>query len=663
MSSRVLRKLQGDKDFPNKLVDEKNSDLDSDLENNGAKKKKPLNVNRFNLLTQQSHSESEVKDDDDHETEVSLDVREPMEEGHDASRRKKKKKRRKKVETKASRRSSEDNMEADDIYDLPLDPEMPESSQLPSMESASSINELLQVTRKSLNPNTELKKKFGSRIVEGERSKRRGRGYVKSSWLVSPRDNWPPATKIGISMKYIETKPPDNVFFSFVHSPVYQQVEHKFLDAVETFNPDNVVAVINSHPYHVDALIQLSDMCKLSEDLQMAAELNERALYCLECAFHANFNLARGNCRLDYKQQENRPFFITLFKHMMFVGQRSCYRTSLELCKLILSLDPEGDPMGVLLCLDFYALRSAKYSWFISLFDLWESTRNLSQLPNFAFSVAMAYFLLAQERGGDSDLTSSADHYLQEALVYFPGALMPLLEKCLVQVDPIISGHPFFTTMAMKDVRMSLQQLIQLYVHRNYHLWKDQTLLDWLVANALQVVTRFQIQDPVFNEAQANRAKRYIELPRNLVRHFLLSDIKEVPGALPIDSQGAGMSFDPLPPLQSIDLYTRVERRSRAHDNSSVLSMFFRSALPNFNMNAPARNAGALDELRLMFSSERERESLQDLEEDRDILYSTIFGGIVMKGESVACQGMLRKLREMKQRGQWPWTSEVASHP
>ncbi|CAG2057844.1 unnamed protein product, partial [Timema podura] len=212
MSSRVLRKLQGDKDFPNKLVDEKNSDLDSDLENNGVKKKKPLNVNRFNLLTQQSHSESEVKEDDDHETEVSLDMREPMEEGHDASRRKKKKKRRKKVETKASRRSSEDNMEklelhsskieeselkADDIYDLPLDPEMPELSHLPSMESASSINELLQVTRKSLNPNTELKKKFGSRIVEGERSKRRGRGYVKSSWLVSPRDNWPPATKIG----------------------------------------------------------------------------------------------------------------------------------------------------------------------------------------------------------------------------------------------------------------------------------------------------------------------------------------------------------------------------------------------------------------------------------------------------------------------------------
>ena len=27
------------------------------------------------------------------------------------------------------------------------------------------------------------------------------------------------------------------------------------------------------HPYHVDSLLQLSEICKMSEDLQMAAEL------------------------------------------------------------------------------------------------------------------------------------------------------------------------------------------------------------------------------------------------------------------------------------------------------------------------------------------------------------------------------------------------------
>ena len=38
----------------------------------------------------------------------------------------------------------------------------------------------------------------------------------------------------------------------------------------------------------------------------MATELIERALYIMESAFHPSFNLASGNCRLQYKQQENR---------------------------------------------------------------------------------------------------------------------------------------------------------------------------------------------------------------------------------------------------------------------------------------------------------------------------------------------------------------------
>lgn len=64
----------------------------------------------------------------------------------------------------------------------------------------------------------------------------------------------------------------------------------------------------------------------------------------------------------------------------MFVGARACYRTALEFCKLLLSLDPEGDPLGVLLAVDFYALRAQKYEWLIKLASEWEPSRNLSQV-------------------------------------------------------------------------------------------------------------------------------------------------------------------------------------------------------------------------------------------------------------------------------------------
>lgn len=47
------------------------------------------------------------------------------------------------------------------------------------------------------------------------------------------------------------------------------------------------------------------------------------------------------------------------------MGQRACHRTALELCKVLLSLDPEGDPLAMVLVLDLYALRSRQFAWLL----------------------------------------------------------------------------------------------------------------------------------------------------------------------------------------------------------------------------------------------------------------------------------------------------------
>lgn len=52
------------------------------------------------------------------------------------------------------------------------------------------------------------------------------------------------------------------------------------------------------------------------------------------------------------------------------------------------------------------------------------------------------------------------------------------------------------------------------------------------------------------------------------------------------------MSFDPLPPTDSIDLYKGDTRRGGGGtDDSGTLSLFLRSLLPNFDANAPAAQA------------------------------------------------------------------------
>lgn len=597
MSSRVLRKLglQGEKDLT--CLADDGSDTEADFSSSGGAKKKQLNINRYDLLNQQSHSESEVKEDDDHETAGSLNAQEGATEAKEATRRKKKKKRKKPGKIPSNARSSEDNIEDEversvrEINELFGDNGgLVASHQVLETRPAACRKGVLSIEHRALNPNNEFKRIFGSKIIQSEQSKRRGRGrgHLKTTWLVSPKEHWPPVGKPGLSMSLVKSENGVH-YFTYEHSVNYQQVQLKFLDAVESLNPDNIVAIINTHPYHVDALIQLSDLCRLSEDLQMAAELIERALYCLECAFHPSFSLASGNCRLDYRRQENRALFIALFTHLTFVGGRACYRTALEFCKVLLSLDPDGDPLAVVLAIDFYALRAQKYDWLIQIASEWEATRNLSQLPNFAYSVAVAHFQLSANK--DVEL---AHHLLQNALIMFPAVLLPLLEKCGVQPDVRVSGHSFFT-LAQNNQSSALTQLTTLYVSRCYHVWKESELLPWLERNVHRVLDRVEANDPYVKECESKRTKRYPSLPYNIRRHIILSDLKDVPPTFSEGYQSPVLSFDPLPPADSINIYNRPQRL-RLYDNSSAFSIFFRSIMPNFYLNQPVSDEAATDE-------------------------------------------------------------------
>ncbi|CAH1169502.1 unnamed protein product [Phaedon cochleariae] len=589
MSSRVLRKLQGDKEkeFPDEV-----SDIETDTPMSGGARRKQLNINRYDLLNQQSHSESEVKEDDN-ETEAAKSC---GGETHEIKRKKKKKKKKSGKHTN-TQRSSEDNAEIDEVERsvrevnrLLGETYTPEATATTSVKQDKSTirKNSLSVQHKHLNPNNELKRIFGSKIIQSEHKRKNrggGRGHVKTTTMVNCKENYPNPSKSGLSMNYIENKN-GLLYFSYEHSQSYRQVQNRFLDAVESLNPDNIVSIINDNQYHIDSLIQLSDMCKLSEDLAMAAELIERALYCLEYVYHPLFNVAQGNCRLDYRRQENRALYITMFKHLMFVGGKACYRTSLEFCKLLLSLDPEGDPLAVVLAADFYAIRAREHHWLIDFVGEWENARNLMQLPNIAYSLAVAYFYV-----GDS---GTADALLQDALLTFPGVLLKLLDKCAVQIDARVAGHWYF--LGADDIKKqppALNQLILLYINRSYHIWKDSDLLPWLEKNVHEILDRVEKNDPIVKEIEAKRIKRYLgSLPQNISRHILLSDIK---GVSPVtdESNGPVMSFDPLPPKDSINIYTRAKRPLLSNNsNANPLGMFFRSLLPTFNPNLLEPNRG-----------------------------------------------------------------------
>ncbi|CAL8100993.1 unnamed protein product [Orchesella dallaii] len=621
MSNRVVKKVYGDKDKELKVSPDSEDEVPVAF---GASAVRAAR-NPYELLNELS--ESEAKEDDgqpDGEGHKSGDSSRMDDDASQGVAKKKKKRRRpgrsKKRATMGSGSDRAMDTELEDELTLQQrsrtrHPPSHHQSLLSKEKKEPAVSKELQafeqvfkIDNKLLNPEFELKKIFGAKVINYERGKQGQRRVYRQTRLIDPRDNWRSVVGAGISMSFVESNKQGYMYFKFEHNKEYQEVQKQFIRAVNTLNPDNIVTILKVHPYHIDSHIQLSDMAKSAEDMQVAAELIEGALYCLENAFHARFNLAVPSCRLDYKYQENRAFFVLLFKHLTFVGQRACHRTALELCKRLLSLDPDNDPLCTTLMVDFYAIKAGEARWLVDLYHYWEKSKNLLQLPNFAYSVGLAYHLLSTKKpestkttvekaGGNSsstqqspeDLAKQADKLIQYAILMFPSIILPLLEKCGIQVDTRTKSHNFFNAIAQNSQTRSLKLLCDLYVWRTHHVWKDSTVLAWLEKNVQACLDRVDAKDSIVRDYEEKRKRRYMAtIPRNIIRHVLLTDNKDLSVNLPPElSREPILNYDPLPPPDTIDIYNTRDLRSLEvtsnQPRNGLLSMLFRSFLYDLN--------------------------------------------------------------------------------
>ena len=78
--------------------------------------------------------------------------------------------------------------------------------------------------------------------------------------------------------------------------------------------------------------------------------------------------------------------------------------------------------------LDFYAIRAQQHAWFVEFVKNWDPKKNLAQLPNIAYSLALATFYSGNSAGKNNSTENpnlEADEKLQRALIDFPGKYVP----------------------------------------------------------------------------------------------------------------------------------------------------------------------------------------------------------------------------------------------
>lgn len=142
---------------------------------------------------------------------------------------------------------------------------------------------LMAVDLRRLKAEDELKSIFGARVIhaveveEGNRGggggahanphRRRGGAGASSSTsrlksvLVTPKDNWPPYRRgTGLSMECLGVDRDGAQVFRYVYNADYADAQRAYERAQASHNPNNLIALLRQYPWHVDALLALSDI-------------------------------------------------------------------------------------------------------------------------------------------------------------------------------------------------------------------------------------------------------------------------------------------------------------------------------------------------------------------------------------------------------------------
>uniref|UniRef100_A0A1I8AKY5 Transcription factor 25 n=1 Tax=Steinernema glaseri TaxID=37863 RepID=A0A1I8AKY5_9BILA len=552
MSSKHLRMKLLEKEENGNEVEESSGE-----EEEQQTRKAP--INRFAAL-------GLMEDDDDEEEEEKPSEVNPAPVSSAATEKKRKKNKNRKNKKKTNKKNDEDEERAPEGDD-----ETETLSAADAKERAKLYARYLAVDAQGVNAENEMKRLLGKAFGAasgGNNSKRRNATFVPGR-IVKAKPNWPPLVA-GLGTEVVREEN-GTTWFKFVHNNNYRELQQLFWAGEKSYDHSLIQMILQQNPFHLDSLLITANMMRVQEDVQVARDLIERGVYACDMSTNAPFFIFDPNHRLDYHQRENRAFFLLLHRLMRNAGDRRCFYTALQLCKLILLKDPDGDELATLLEIDTWALKAKEYWYVIDLFDNFTHKR-MDLLPNFLYSVALAYFRLGE------GYEQKASEALQRALLSFPTVLTQLLDKMGIQPDKSIDNNTEMNAFAHDKMTPGFKMLSDIYVHHSHELWKEPEVLAWLEAESTKIVPRFSKElKKEFREKKELMSRRFLGIPFNIMRHAVIYEIT---------TSGDRIITDPVPPLpeKSLEDYPMIlVAEEPQHIDDGFIAGFLNSLLPGYD--------------------------------------------------------------------------------
>ncbi|KRZ06094.1 Transcription factor 25 [Trichinella zimbabwensis] len=514
-----------------------------------------------------------TSDSDDDEKFVPVNGMENSKHANDFAKNQKKSKNRKKKAQKKkaeSKKPPQKILENDEDIDKIIE-EFKEMEVAPKEPPKLNLLKLLTVQYRNLQPENEYDRKRGVT--------RRDRMPRAAGRMVIAKPLWPALKFTGISMqRYNCALDPELLYFTFEYDDHYQIFEQN-LELSTVPSPDWIFRILARAPYHISALIQACECAVAAGQYDRAQEFAgtvmlivnlilsylERAIYAYESAEHCMFNVISGKCRLG--------FFIVLMKQLFFCMRRELYRTALEYAKVIYNLNPEEDPLAMVLVIDYLFLVNKEYETFVKFYTAKEKAVSLQSLPNMSYSIALARFFIAQKSGLQEDY-EAADKALLEAMVRFPTLLPALFNTLNLDYQPADYFSNWCYSKFFREDKSSLTLLYNLYMSRVAFVWKERRVAEWVERICRQFGQYMTEADSEFSKQMAEytiiRNRCYYGIPTNVLRHFYLLECRHMlSGTDEMRKIGLVHPCNPFPPPKK------------------VINMFNRGATPTVQILAP----------------------------------------------------------------------------
>lgn len=273
----------------------------------------------------------------------------------------------------AAVKPSDDTAYSDDLFETLI---LDESS---SDQTFSHRIQLFKVDPHNLDIDNIMKKRFGRlSVLDSEtmpHGKPKSRVLKSSKKLLfgNQKHDWtkPPVLSGGgyglsptAGPKYDKDSNQRGIFwFEMRLSEEYLNLNDQYTLVQNSGDANRLVMFLSQYPYHLEGLLQLCIVFARMGQMDRAADLVRRALFCMECIFPDVFRLCCDStvwARMDPTVHHNSTMFAALFRHMQITGMLGCPSLAADIAKILLSLCPEGDPFHVLLALDHYLVSAGK---------------------------------------------------------------------------------------------------------------------------------------------------------------------------------------------------------------------------------------------------------------------------------------------------------------